>query len=544
MEHVHGTSGHKVCDEKGLNVEEKECHGKENDKVAARVGTRAAGAPHTDKSAAKIALGNMKRDIPLYNPARAKLFDARDDDGAHGFEKKLLDAAMRDLGRPRTSPQFSRAKRVGANFGRAAKPQAKAPSTTSSSGGKPDLISSMAARLSSLEKNHRKLRAELVAKEKRVMELERRNKVLEESETSSGASTVADRMDSLIKENDRLKRQVYEMEKFLGDYGMVWVGSSGNDSKPRESNSASNQNTDAKSSLPSIDFDLLFTRLQQLNVAAGEGQKQIKRDGKKATFEHAKKLPLAIYRDGILLMRGPFRSINEESTKRFVADILDGYFPAEFQKKYPDGVIFDVKDFSDSLYSAAGKDDTFEAFAGKGNRIGGGDKEDEGRRGVQSLATVGDPNMMMSRDEFLKRLPSHKVSASGKILNIKEGIAASLGDGAHQGGLQNASKIVVETPSLKDIRDGCASKDIATLQVKNDDGCQTLIIKLRFGDTIGALRKFIDMHRLSGSPYEIRTAFPNKSYDDTSQTLQEAGLVPNAVLMLRKEKVGTAYSKK
>lgn len=33
------------------------------------------------------------------------------------------------------------------------------------------------------------------------------------------------------------------------------------------------------------------------------------------------------------------------------------------------------------------------------------------------------------------------------------------------------------------------------IQVKNEDGTQTLIVKLQYGDTIGALRKYLDAHR-------------------------------------------------
>jgi hypothetical protein len=33
--------------------------------------------------------------------------------------------------------------------------------------------------------------------------------------------------------------------------------------------------------------------------------------------------------------------------------------------------------------------------------------------------------------------------------------------------------------------------------------------------------------------YEVRTAVPNRAYTDLTQTLQDAGLTPNATLMLR-----------
>ncbi len=33
--------------------------------------------------------------------------------------------------------------------------------------------------------------------------------------------------------------------------------------------------------------------------------------------------------------------------------------------------------------------------------------------------------------------------------------------------------------------------------------------------------------------YEVRTAVPSRAYTDMSQTLKDAGLTPNATLMLR-----------
>lgn len=53
----------------------------------------------------------------------------------------------------------------------------------------------------------------------------------------------------------------------------------------------------------------------------------------------------------------------------------------------------------------------------------------------------------------------------------------------------------------------------------------------------------VDMHLLTHLPhppppnrsknYEIRTGFPPRAYNDLNQTLQDAGLVPNATLFLK-----------
>lgn len=42
-------------------------------------------------------------------------------------------------------------------------------------------------------------------------------------------------------------------------------------------------------------------------------------------------------------------------------------------------------------------------------------------------------------------------------------------------------------------------------------------------------------------PYEIKTSFPNRVYDDPNATLQECGLVPNATLHLLVKKVWYNY---
>ena len=76
-------------------------------------------------------------------------------------------------------------------------------------------------------------------------------------------------------------------------------------------------------------------------------------------------------------------------------------------------------------------------------------------------------------------------------------------------------------------------------QVKSEDGKHTYILKLQYDDNIGSLRKYIDAHRAKlkdgpkGGKYEIRTPFPPRAFTDPAETLRQAGLVPNATLVLR-----------
>lgn len=51
---------------------------------------------------------------------------------------------------------------------------------------------------------------------------------------------------------------------------------------------------------------------------------------------------LILYKNGIVMFEGPFRSYEDETTKICIADFIDGYFPSELQQKFPDGVPFKV----------------------------------------------------------------------------------------------------------------------------------------------------------------------------------------------------------
>lgn len=73
---------------------------------------------------------------------------------------------------------------------------------------------------------------------------------------------------------------------------------------------------------------------------------------------------LSLYRDGMVVFEGPFRSYQDHSTQvsgegprlhaadasilrsshlqQFLQDLMDGYFPSELQSRFPDGIPFEV----------------------------------------------------------------------------------------------------------------------------------------------------------------------------------------------------------
>ncbi|NXP08954.1 UBX11 protein, partial [Thinocorus orbignyianus] len=87
-----------------------------------------------------------------------------------------------------------------------------------------------------------------------------------------------------------------------------------------------------------IDFDLILENVKDLNMLAGEGTAQIEHTPGGARLRQAEPLPLTLYQNGIVMSNGPFRPYEEPSTQQCLQDIMDGYFPSELQRRYPDGI--------------------------------------------------------------------------------------------------------------------------------------------------------------------------------------------------------------
>jgi len=81
------------------------------------------------------------------------------------------------------------------------------------------------------------------------------------------------------------------------------------------------------------------------------------------------------------------------------------------------------------------------------------------------------------------------------------------------------------------------SQQLTSLQVKSSDGREVYHLKMWSNETIGAvmdvLREQVGTLGSWGPGFLLRTAFPNKLHEDMSETLLSAGLVPNAVMMVR-----------
>lgn len=286
----------------------------------------------------------------------------------------------------------------------------------------------------------------------------------------------------------------------------------------------------------------------------------MKKEGNQAKFVFEEAIPIRIYKNGILIRRGPFRPYTDKSTQRFITDILDGYFPYEYKKSHPDGVAFEVDNRCTEIYEQSPTDAALND-EGEGQRLGnkadnanGGSGNGGVGRNIKSLANLGGKDLKMTREEFLSRLPPTAIK-DGQIIDIRDSIAKQLNGGKDNNNSSSATDspkpiatgsedgmIILPSQALSDIQNDCVKKDqqITTLRIKSGDGKQTLMLKLYYSNTIGNIRDALDKYRIDNTvPYELRTAYPNKAYTDNSITVKDADLVPNAKMFIKNiEEVG------
>ncbi|KAG8506729.1 UBX domain-containing protein 11 [Galemys pyrenaicus] len=399
-----------------------------------------------------------------------------------------------------------------------------------------------------------------------------------------------------------LQRQVGEMERFLGDYGLKWVGEpvDQEDSEDRTDSEDDERDwmttkkfwkpalirnqQDGVSDLvttessecqrvwavfsrwavaamgrgswvfillpgdslvpPEVDFDRLLASLKDLSELVVEGDTQVLPVPGGARLGILEPIPLKLYQNGIIMFDGPFRPFYDPATQRCLRDILDGFFPSELQRLYPDGVPFKVSDLRNQIYPENGLD----PFPGEGRTVG-----HVIRRALDRMER---PGSGMTAEKFLNRLPKiviregELVDIRGPIRDTLKGRGSGCGTGRAQSSItafQNCcplpaqiQEIVVETPALVAERERSQkspespSPPLSMLRIKSENGEQVFLLMMQPEDTVGDVRTLLaEARAVDAAAFEIFSTFPPVVYHDDALTLQAAGLVPNAVLLLR-----------
>jgi len=413
-----------------------------------------------------------------------------------------------------------------------------------------ELLSSMMNRLARAEQSLQSSQETIKEKEKRIRILEDKCRIMDKARGYGNEQVL-----ELEKKCKRLQKKIHSMEKFLEDYGMVWVGDEEDSDEekpftkdanydqlePLQSSQTPvwNPGASVASAAPlEVNFDLIIKNIEELNTLAGEGEHIISHTTRGARLKLREPVPLTLYANGIFMFNGPFRPYSDPETQTYINDILDGYFPSELQSRFPNGVPFSVTDLRDTHFRD-GRQDRF--FTGAGQKLldtGFGDTSNKVTQTIdEGIKETCEPpgHQKQTIDQFLNKLPS-KVIKNGKIVDIKSDLKDKL-----KGSDSTPSETIMieegekQTDNQKRIDQAgkmeIAQSDITTIRVKSEKGDKTYIIKMKYSDTIGDLRRQINkMRQQKMTNYKLKSSFPNQIYDDDNATLEDCGLVPNATL--------------
>ncbi|KAL8220686.1 UNVERIFIED_CONTAM: hypothetical protein K2H54_052305 [Gekko kuhli] len=183
-----------------------------------------------------------------------------------------------------------------------------------------ELMTSMMQKIALLEQKVKSQALAIQHKDKRIKELEEQMKILQKGNEESSGLSRAEELEVICLQ---LQQQIWEMERFLNDYGLIWVGEQNESAEDMESMDGEGSRTsrglwkpgDSVVSESSINFDTIFENLKDLNVLAGEGVSQIEHVAGGARLRQLDPVPLTFYQNGIVMFNGPFRSYKEPSTQ-------------------------------------------------------------------------------------------------------------------------------------------------------------------------------------------------------------------------------------
>nr|KAF6384093.1 UBX domain protein 11 [Pipistrellus kuhlii] len=274
-----------------------------------------------------------------------------------------------------------------------------------------------------------------------------------------------------------------------------------------------------------VDYDRLLASLRNLGELVEDGDTQVEPMPKGSQAHGLEPIPLKLYRNGIMIFDGPFRPFRDPSTQGCLRDILDGSFPAELQRLYPDGVPFKVSDLRNQVYPEDGLD----PFPGE-DRV-------TGMQRIRKAPLMEHTDSRMTPEKFLSRLPK-LVIRQGEVIDIRGPIRDALQNCCPWP--QPVQEVVVETPALAAERERSQEypespvPPFSMLRIKSENGEQAFLLMMQPEDTIRDVKALLAEARgMDPNAFEIFSAFPPKVYREDQLTLQEAGLVPNANLLLR-----------
>jgi hypothetical protein len=389
-----------------------------------------------------------------------------------------------------------------------------------------DLMSVMCTRLSALEK-------QVAMQNKEIKEKSMRN--IELQDKLATAATATEKAET---EKGILAARLGGINAFLADYGLTYVGnedaapSPNAEAKPFDlyagdfnpKSAVVGTSTDAgdgELTAPApaapapelLPFDIELLQYNADTLTGAIGLTGVANEaGKHGLIKERDMVYVCVYSDGICVNSGLFRPYGWPLCDAFLSDLLEGFYPYEFKDKYPDGFPIEIVDRSTEKCPRTA--------AAASNIHGASD------HGYKPL----------TREALLSKLPQQFVTATGKLINVQDGVRDFMGAPT----AVTPGNLTAATPAAAVVDAESANQSQVTkLQVKFPQG-NSVVLHMFFHDTVEALRaellKAAAAFFQPTASFELCSVFPRRTYDDHAVTLQAAGLVPNCALLVRLEK--------
>lgn len=418
------------------------------------------------------------------------------------------------------------------------------------------LVASMAARLAQVEHLNQALSERFTKQNEELQILRGAGR----EPSDGGGSGDGAEVGSLRGEVARLRKQVEDMTHFLADYGLMWVPR--NESVKSQGEEAAVPDSDIPAKAPGVrrrpqgtrseaatqgvqvDIKVIQARVESLNALLERPTSEVAREGGIARLvgDVPLPLPLTFFSDGLKLADHAFMQYESPTAQQIIKDVLDGYFPSLLLDHHPDGIELRAVDRTGNDFVSWWRE-----FSRNDPDLMDGGEKLRPLRGCG--AAVCDPRADLGHAERLVAKLPDKVIRKGRVIDVRGPIAEKLGIGMPQGAaVRGASEDRAakgdEAVSLLEVgRD--AGNPMARLQVKLEGGQRVLLLMephATIGDLWDALARWRASHQIArfgfdGKRCSLRSAFPPRSwaFDERSESLGAAGLVPGAALFVHAE---------
>ncbi|CAF1220465.1 unnamed protein product [Adineta ricciae] len=426
-----------------------------------------------------------------------------------------------------------------------------------------DLLQLTMNRMQKAESDVRYLTSEVKDKTQRIAVLEEKNRLYEKA--LQNQSNESYKIEILEKKCARLQSIIDRMEDLLIERGLEVVGELNEpdnvniltfDEADRIEQQQQQQQTITSSaastwrpeeSVPSImpiNYSSLLENIRELNILAGESEMHFEPHNSNcqrhiSTLKRTEPIQLTLYANGIFLFNGPFRPFTDPSTQQFLRDILDGFFPSELQKRFPNGVPFHVSDRREVYFTDDRKQKAFhgEGYVLHDSRVVHSNQTTDHLPPIPHGAKTesNDQRPKVHVQQFLNRLPK-TVIKNGQVIDIRQNIEQQL-TGKQESTIRCESAISEHKHGADD------HISVSTLRIRSHDGQQTYVIKMKVTSTIKDVKQVIAKKKKLTFDFDLFAMGTKLFFTDENATLEQCDLVPNATLGIREIKQNLVKNK-